>query len=45
MFPLWVWLSAAGVGVLGLLYAAFKMAAPDTDDQLPPDYGDTDNRR
>lgn len=45
LLPLWVWLSAAGLGVLGLLYAAFKMAAPDTDDQLPPDYGDSDKRR
>lgn len=38
--PLWAWLSAAGVGVLGLIYAAARMlTGSGDDDDLPPDLG------
>ncbi len=44
ILPLWAWITAAGLGVAGLLYAAVKIASPSTEDQLP-DFGDNDNRR
>ncbi len=44
LLPLWVWITAAGAGVLGLLWAAVRVMAPPTDDEVP-DLSDLDNRK
>jgi len=45
--PLWAWLGAAGVGVVGLIFAAVRMltGSGDDDDDVPPDLGDIPPRR